>query len=395
MEGEISNFIMVWSLAMALLCYSYTIGKIIPQGKTRLLALSPPTILLFILPLRLTSMHLGAPSSFFLAWLSTFNLLLFSFGKGSLSSNPPLSLPHFLLLACLPIKFQPQHHNFKSQSATTTMTAASRIIESPQLDDDHINRHLFASPQPNHRNKVIANKKWQFNYDNYRYTIMVILFASCVPLYEKKENFHPKFTMLLYTLHMYTGIEISFAFVSAMTRKFLQIEMEPQFDEPYLSTSLQDFWGRRWNMVVTRILHPAVYVPVVNACSHVIGRKWAPLPAVVATFTVSGMMHEVVFYYIKHEKRTWERWEPSWGSICFFILHGVCLALEIGVKKVFFKKKWSLPRVVSRTLTVAFVAGTGVWLFVPALAGCGAFVKAQREFVAVVQFVKNVYTLMS
>src|ERR1044072_6704650 len=95
MEGEIKDFIMVWILATASLYYSYTVGKIIPQGKTRLLAILPPTILLLPPPLNLTSINLGGPSSFFLAWLSTFNLLLFSFGKGPLSSNPPLSLLHF------------------------------------------------------------------------------------------------------------------------------------------------------------------------------------------------------------------------------------------------------------------------------------------------------------
>lgn len=217
---------------------------------------------------------------------------------------------------------------------------------------------------------------------------MVILFACFLPLYEKKESFHPMFTTLLYTLHMYTGIELSLALVSSIARRLLRVELEAPFDEPYLSTSLQDFWGRRWNIMVTRVLHPTVYDPVVKASSRVVGRKWAPLPAVLATFAVSGAMHELIFYYIKREKPTWERWEPCWDSMCFFLLHGVCLALEIALKKT--KPKWRLPKAVSCLLTMAFVLYTGLCLFVPSLARSRAFVKSKTESLAVIHFVKNV-----
>ncbi|KAJ4866546.1 putative long-chain-alcohol O-fatty-acyltransferase 3 [Raphanus sativus] len=33
----------------------------------------------------------------------------------------------------------------------------------------------------------------------------------------------------------------------------LGCDLEPQFNEPYLATSLQDFWGRRWTSMVTAI----------------------------------------------------------------------------------------------------------------------------------------------
>uniref|UniRef100_A0A2N9ISK3 Uncharacterized protein n=1 Tax=Fagus sylvatica TaxID=28930 RepID=A0A2N9ISK3_FAGSY len=60
MEGEINNFIMVWVLAVASLCYCHTIGKFIPKGTTRLLAILPVIFLFLILPLNLTSIYLGA-----------------------------------------------------------------------------------------------------------------------------------------------------------------------------------------------------------------------------------------------------------------------------------------------------------------------------------------------
>ena len=350
-EGEINNFMMVWTLATATLCYSHTVGKLVPEGTARLVALLPAIVLLLLLPLRLTSIHLGGPSSFFLSWLSTFKLLLFAFAKGPLSSNPSLSLPHFVPLACLPIKFQHQDPN------------------TPKIPNNNDNKTRL------------------------RYTIMTILFASFLPLYEMKESFHPAFTLFLYCLHMYTGMEVVFALIAAAARRLLYIQLEPQFDEPYLSNSLQDFWGRRWNISVNRILHPTVYDPVVKASSRVMGRKWAPLPAVMATFAVSGLMHELVFYCFTREKPTWERWEPSWDSLCFFLLQGACLALEIALKKKL-GGKWRLPNAVSIPITVAFVVSKGLWLFVPALVRTGAFVKAKKESLAFVEFVKNAYSVL-
>ncbi|KAJ1428686.1 Wax synthase domain [Sesbania bispinosa] len=191
---------------------------------------------------------------------------------------------------------------------------------------------------------------------------------------------------------MYIGLEFFFAVASTFTQKILRVQLEPQFEKPYLCNSLQDFWGKRWNLSVNRLLHPTVYVPVVSASSRVVGRKWAPLPAIVATFAVSAIMHELIFYYIKREQRTWEAWEPSWDATCFFLIHGVCLAIELGIKKEL-KGKWQLPRAISWPLTVVFIFYTTLWLFVPALVRCHIYEKATRELTAVTEFVKDVFSL--
>jgi len=331
-EGEINNFIMVWTVATTLFWYSYTIGKVIPKGIKRLVFLFPPILILLLLPVRLTSVHLGSFTSFFLAWLSTFKLLLFAFAKGPLSSNPPLSLPHFVLLASLPIKFQHNNHTNKNQIKVVPLNWRELVV-------------------------------------------MSILSYFFIPSYENRESFHPLVLMSLYGLHLYIGLEIFLALITTIARKVVQVELEQPFNKPYLSTSVQDFWGRRWDIMVTRILHPAIYEPVLKAASHVIGRKWAPIPAVMVTFTVSGLMHDMIFYYMKREKATWEAWEPCWDSMCFFFIHGVCVALEIAYKKTFKPKHQLLPRVVSCTLTMAFVVSTALYFFVPALVRSGVTFK--------------------
>ncbi|KVI03012.1 hypothetical protein Ccrd_018696, partial [Cynara cardunculus var. scolymus] len=75
------------------------------------------------------------------------------------------------------------------------------------------------------------------------------------------------------------------------------VELEPPSDEPYLSTSLQDFWGRRWNLMVTNSLRHTVY----KTLKFVLPAKdWTTATAVMATFIVSGLMHKLLFYYVIH-----------------------------------------------------------------------------------------------
>ncbi|KAA8520179.1 hypothetical protein F0562_014435 [Nyssa sinensis] len=182
-------------------------------------------------------------------------------------------------------------------------------------------------------------------------------------------------------------ISLGYCYVAALARTLLGLELEPQFDEPYLSTSLQDFWGRRWNLMVSRILRPTVYDPTLSFSSQMLGRKWAPLPAIFSTFVVSGLMHELIFYYLGRVKPTWE---ITW----FFLLHGVCLMVEIAIKKAV-NGRCRLPRIISGPFAVAFVMVTGFWLFFPQLLRCKADVRAFEEYAAVGAFAKDVSRVLT
>ncbi|EXB41567.1 hypothetical protein L484_013644 [Morus notabilis] len=340
MEGEIRNFIMVWMSVVASLCYCHTIGKIIKHGPTRLLAILPVMFLFLVLPFSLTSVFLVGPTSFFVSWLATFKLLLFSFGKGPLSSYPPLSLPRFIPIACFPIKIT-QHH-----------------------------------PSPDHHPK---RHKSPLNY-----AIKLLIYSTNLLAYKKREFLHPKVFMFLFSIYTYIIFEAILALIGSLARAALGVELEPQFNEPYLSTSLQDFWGRRWNLMASNILRPTVYDPVRSFSIRWIGKMWAPLPAIVAAFFVSGMMHELIFFYLGRSK-------PTWDLTCFFLIHGVCLAVEVAVKKAV-KGKGRLPPLVSGVLAMSFVMVTGSWLFWPAVRRCGADERGHRELLAAIEFVKNLGT---
>ncbi|KAJ6716137.1 LONG-CHAIN-ALCOHOL O-FATTY-ACYLTRANSFERASE 3-RELATED [Salix koriyanagi] len=249
MEGEILNFIKVWITVLISLCFCYSIRNTVPKGTKRFLSVLPVVCLFLYLPLKISSVHLGGSTAFFVAWLANFKILLFAFGKGPLSSDPSISLPLFIALACLPIKIQQKRKNKETPSPE------------PRLD-----RQSKENPAPGRGKEGLRS-----------YAIKAV--------------------------------------GAVLARNLLGLELEPQFNEPYFATSLQDFWGCRWNLVVTSILRPTVYEPIRSIGSHLVGRKWAPLPAVFATFVVSAMMHELIFFYLG---RVRPNWEISW----FFLLHG-------------------------------------------------------------------------
>ncbi|KAL3519381.1 hypothetical protein ACH5RR_017530 [Cinchona calisaya] len=346
LDGEISNFIKVWLSIYTCLCYCYLAGKIVQKGILRFLALFPIICLFIFLPLKLHSLHLGITTAFFVAWLSNFKLLMFVFDKGPLS-DPLISLPRFITVACLPIKIQ--HKSFNE----------NKIKDNPP-----------------HKTSKKGHKSML------NYAIKGVLLASMIKLHDYNDQIHPLVIWILYGFHIYFALEIILAIVATVARVSLGVELESTFNEPLLSTSLQDFWGRRWNIMVSSILHPSVYEPVHKLSEKLLGRELAPLPAVLGTFIVSALMHELLFYYMG-------RTRPTWKASLFFLLHGACLVVEIITKKVV-KNRWQLPRLLATVLVVGFVMVTGLVLFLPEMLRTNADLRAFEEYAAVGAFVRDV-----
>lgn len=333
MDGEINSFIKVWLFTITSLCYCYYITGRIPPGKYRFLSLLPIFCLFLSLPFNLSSFHLGAPTALYLVWLGNFKLILFSFGLPPLSSSTGAPIPflHFILTASLPIKITQTRLKSPDKSA------------------------LFA--------------------------VKVVLLAVIIQIYDYRETLHPNVVLALYCCHLYLGVAIFLAMGASLARAFLGVELEPQFNKPYLASSLQDFWGRRWNLMVTSILRPTVYDPIRRISSPALGARWAHLPAIVAAFFVSGIMHELLYFYFTHVP-------PTWEVTSFFVLHGVCTAAEVVAKKTL-TDNCRLPRAVSGPLTIGFVALTGRWLFFPQITRNGLDEKAIKEYSILVNFIKD------
>ncbi|XP_012849579.1 PREDICTED: probable long-chain-alcohol O-fatty-acyltransferase 1 [Erythranthe guttata] len=90
-----------------------------------------------------------------------------------------------------------------------------------------------------------------------------------IKTYDYEDHIHRRIIVVLYCFHIYLCLEIMLVVAAATARWLLSAELEPQFNEPYLSTSLQDFWGRRWNLMVMRMPRPTVYPCLTGQ------RRWA------------------------------------------------------------------------------------------------------------------------
>ena len=66
----------------------------------------------------------------------------------------------------------------------------------------------------------------------------------------------------------------------------LGFAVEKPFDDPFASRTLGEFWGRRWNRIVSGLLREAIHRPVARAVG--------PRAAVLAAFLYSGFYHETI-----------------------------------------------------------------------------------------------------
>ncbi|KAL0734786.1 hypothetical protein Bca4012_010996 [Brassica carinata] len=180
-------------------------------------------------------------------------------------------------------------------------------------------------------------------------------------------------------------LEIALTLIKYLVTVTLGCDLEPQFNEPYLATSLHDFWGHRWNLMISEILRLSVYLPIRKW--RVNSSEWDMVLGISATFLVSGLAHEILFFYLMHEKPTWE---VSW----FFVLHGVCTAAEVVVKrKTKLVHRWSVNPAISRLVTMGFVSVTGVGLFSTEPVRNGLMERFTNEGLFLISFFKRKFLI--
>ncbi|KAK5772437.1 probable long-chain-alcohol O-fatty-acyltransferase 5 [Gossypium arboreum] len=348
MESELNNLIKLWVLTTFSLSYSYHISAKISKGFPRLVSIFPVIFLLSILPFNIHGFHLGAAHVFVFSWMANFKLLLFAFDRGPLSP-PPANLILFLLAACSPFKIKEK--SVKVLKCETPFQGNEpRVVPSLILE--------------------AVNKA----------SLLTLLFYS----YNFKQYFHKHVLLILYFFHTYLTIQFLLAVAAIPAQICLPgVELEPQFNAPVRATSLQDFWGRRWNLRVSEALRLTIYSPIKTISSRVIGSRWASLPAVFATFVTSGFMHELIYYHIIRKKPTWE---ITW----FFVLQGVLVDIEIFLKKkLVATEKFRLHEAISGPLALANIALTAGWLSYTQLLRNGVDEKVIKEFNAIVEFFKR------
>jgi len=90
------------------------------------------------------------------------------------------------------------------------------------------------------------------------------------------------------------------------------VDADSLFRAPLLSTTLKEFWGRRWNLAFSEMTASGVYRPV----SSVAGRN----TGIVAAFVASGLLHELAISVPV---------KAGYGlPLLYFAIHGVVMLVE-------------------------------------------------------------------
>ncbi|CAD5314478.1 unnamed protein product [Arabidopsis thaliana] len=198
MEEELKNFIIVWISAIISVSYCYYLSANIKTGVLRLFSVLPICGLFFVLPLFFSSVHFSSSTAYYLSEMASLKLILFAFDQGPLFPVAP-NLIQFVCFTCFPIKLQ---RNPKSQPS-----------------QNHFHKRAFA--------------------------IKIMIFGVVLHVYNYS-HFLPQTVLLgLCFLHLYVELEILLGPLKVLLSMALGCDLEPQFNKPYLATSLQDFWGRR------------------------------------------------------------------------------------------------------------------------------------------------------
>eukprot|EP00584_Thalassiosira_punctigera_P010869 CAMPEP_0172545780 /NCGR_PEP_ID=MMETSP1067-20121228/15645_1 /TAXON_ID=265564 ORGANISM="Thalassiosira punctigera, Strain Tpunct2005C2" /NCGR_SAMPLE_ID=MMETSP1067 /ASSEMBLY_ACC=CAM_ASM_000444 /LENGTH=426 /DNA_ID=CAMNT_0013332595 /DNA_START=168 /DNA_END=1448 /DNA_ORIENTATION=- len=134
-----------------------------------------------------------------------------------------------------------------------------------------------------------------------------------------------------------TSLSQSSLGVSLLYNAFYRYETyEIVLNPMFRSTSPSEFWGRRWNTLVHRGLKNGVYKPARSRTS-------SKMLAVLATFAVSGVIHEFVNHVMFANRASYRF---GWKQMLFFGWNGVLIAMEycIGGWGVFEWMSRTLPR---------------------------------------------------
>ena len=155
----------------------------------------------------------------------------------------------------------------------------------------------------------------------------------------------------LTSLLMLTGLSflLHFGILNLSTGfwRWLGVDVKELFRSPYQAKSLQEFWGRRWNLAFSEMTALVVYRPLKD--------RYGKSRAMMASFLVSGILHEIAIS---------SPVKAGYGlPLSYFVLHGFVMYAE---GKVAFVKKVILYPILSHVWVLGWLVLPMPLLFHPA-----------------------------
>lgn len=105
--------------------------------------------------------------------------------------------------------------------------------------------------------------------------------------------------ILGFTLQIYCDFA-GYSHIAIGTARILGVRLMDNFRQPYLATSIQDFW-RRWHISLSTWFRDYLYIPLGGNRCETICRFWNLL----ITFLASGLWHGAAWHYVFLGGGTW------------------------------------------------------------------------------------------
>ena len=123
----------------------------------------------------------------------------------------------------------------------------------------------------------------------------------------------------------------------------LGFDVQPIMKLPVATQKISEFWGGRWNKAFNQLVYPFVYTPIKKKLSH--------KAAILFTFLVSGLVHELVISLPA---------KSGWGlPTIYFLVQALGMNTE---RNQVFRK---LPLFIKYVFTFLIIAGPVILLFHP------------------------------
>ncbi|UJR26030.1 hypothetical protein I4U23_007376 [Adineta vaga] len=127
----------------------------------------------------------------------------------------------------------------------------------------------------------------------------------------------------LFSIFLYLTIDTISGIGFGIYGLVFDISMKSVFPAfPFTSTSLREFWSRRWNRLIQTSLHLLSFIAIPSLLNPLISFN-NTIKGFLA-FTISGLIHEYVLWFVTG------KWSGQY--MIFFWIHGVLVFLEVTLK---------------------------------------------------------------
>ncbi|PWZ01551.1 hypothetical protein BCV70DRAFT_158014, partial [Testicularia cyperi] len=139
--------------------------------------------------------------------------------------------------------------------------------------------------------------------------------------------FNPWILCFTYAFGIFVQIQLSFGLAACVAVGLLGDRPSRwhslPFSAPWRATSVQQLWSERWHQIFRPTFIEVAYIPILRIISPVLGKRVGQAAGVLASFTLSGLMHD-----LGQSAMTPEQGWSLTHTTTFFALQGVACVAE-------------------------------------------------------------------